>query len=92
MKPVIETSGTDMTVFLPAELDHPASDIIRRETDRIMGKIYIRTIIFDFAETKFMDSSGIGLIMGRYSCLILPLSFFRQRCFTADYHYFTDTG
>ena len=65
MKPVIETSGTDMTVFLPAELDHPASDIIRRETDRIMGKIYIRTIIFDFAQTKFMDSSGIGLIMGR---------------------------
>ena len=69
MKPVIETSRTDMTVFLPAELDHPASDIIRRETDRIMGKIYIRTIIFDFAQTKFMDSSGIGLIMGRYRAL-----------------------
>ena len=63
MKPVIETSGTDMTVFLPAELDHPASDIIRRETDRIMGKIYIRTIIFDFAQTKFMDSSGIAVAL-----------------------------
>ena len=69
MKPAIETRGTEMVVFLPEELDHPAADMIRRETDRIMGRIYIRTIVFDFAGTKFMDSSGIGLIMGRYRAL-----------------------
>ena len=39
------------------------------ETDRIMGQTYIKTIIFDFEETTFMDSSGIGLIMGRYRAL-----------------------
>lgn len=27
---------------------------------------HIRYVIFDFAETNFMDSSGIGVIMGRY--------------------------
>ena len=56
-----EKSGTVLTVHLPAELDHPASDEIRRDSDRIM--------IFDFSETVFMDSSGIGLLMGRYRAL-----------------------
>ena len=66
MKPVFETTGTCLNIKLPKEVDHPASELIRRESDRIMGKIYIRTICFDFGETIFMDSSGIGLIMGRY--------------------------
>lgn len=69
MRPVFETQGTCLNVKLPAELDHPSSDLIRRETDRIMGKIYIRTICFDFEDTIFMDSSGVGLIMGRYRAL-----------------------
>ena len=34
-----------------------------------MGKIYIRTICFDFGDTVFMDSSGVGLLMGRYRAL-----------------------
>ena len=69
MKPVFETTGTCLNIKLPEELDHPASELIRRESDRIMGKIYIRTICFDFGETIFMDSSGIGLIMGRYRAM-----------------------
>ena len=69
MKPVFETEGTCLFIRLPKELDHPASDQIRRESDRIMGKIYIRSICFDFEDTIFMDSSGIGLIMGRYRAL-----------------------
>ena len=32
MKPEFETQGTALTVRLPAELDHPVSDEIRRET------------------------------------------------------------
>ena len=46
MKPVFETTGTCLNIKLPEELDHPASELIRRESDRIMGKIYIRTILF----------------------------------------------
>ena len=59
MKPVFETTGTCLNIKLPEELDHPASELIRRESDRIMGKIYIRTICFDFGNTVFMDSSGV---------------------------------
>lgn len=67
--PDFKTEGACLYVTLPAELDHPASDCIRRETDRIMDRLYIKTIVFDFSETTFMDSSGIGLIMGRYRAL-----------------------
>lgn len=66
---MITTEGTYLTVVLPEEVDHPVADYIRQETDRIMGKIYIRTIIFDFRKTIFMDSSGVGMIMGRYRAL-----------------------
>ena len=58
-----------MTVHLPVDLDHPVSDSIRRETDRIIGQQYIKNMVFDFSETVFMDSSGIGLLMGRYRAL-----------------------
>ena len=66
-----EKSGTVLTVHLPAELDHPASDEIRRDSDRIIGHNYIKNMIFDFSETVFMDSSGIGAIMGRYRLIRL---------------------
>lgn len=69
MGSMFETSGNCLTIHLPKELDHPVSDEIRKESDRIMGERYIKTILFDFASTKFMDSSGIGLIMGRYRAL-----------------------
>lgn len=58
-----------LMIKLPEELDHPAADLIRKETEKIMSKTYIRGIIFDFEDTLFMDSSGIGLIMGRYRAL-----------------------
>lgn len=69
MEPVFETIGTCLRVTLPGEVDHLASEVIRRETDRIMGHLYIRTMEFDFSRTDFMDSSGIGLLMGRYRAL-----------------------
>ncbi len=69
MNPLFTAEGSCLTIALPRELDHPASDSIRRESDRIMSRQFIRTIVFDFADTSFMDSSGIGLIMGRYRAL-----------------------
>ena len=65
MKPVFETTGTCLNIKLPEELDHPASDEIRRDSDRIIGHNYIKNMIFDFSETVFMDSSGIGILIGR---------------------------
>ena len=58
MEPVFKTEGTCLTIILPGEVDHPVSDYVRKTADRIMEKIYIKTIEFDFSETTFMDSSG----------------------------------
>ena len=54
------------TIFLPEDVDHHNAEEIKREADRLIDREHIRYIIFDFADTGFMDSSGIGVIMGRY--------------------------
>ena len=69
MSEFFELEGSLLTVRLPVEVDHPVSDLIRWKSDRIMADTYIRTMVFDFCKTCFMDSSGIGLLMGRYRAL-----------------------
>lgn len=68
-KPCFQMENATLTVKLPEEVDHPVSEVIRRETDRYMNERYVRRLIFDFKETSFMDSSGIGMIMGRFRAL-----------------------
>ena len=55
-----------LTIFLPEDVDHHNAEEIKREADRLIDREHIRYIIFDFADTGFMDGSGIGVIMGRY--------------------------
>lgn len=72
MKPVFETTGTCLSIKLPSELDHPASDLIRKESDRIMGKIYVRTICFDFGDTVFMVAQELAClwdVIGPLECV-----------------------
>lgn len=58
-----------LVVYLGKELDHHVAKIIREETGQYIEYCKIKNIIFDFKNTNFMDSSGIGLIMGRYKLL-----------------------
>ena len=62
-------SGTALTVHLPAELDHCSSQQLRQEIDRLIRVRNIRSILFDFGDTEFMDSSGIGMLLGRYKMI-----------------------
>jgi len=48
MNDLFELKDSVLTVYLPQDLDHPQSDLIRKETDRIMSRIYVKKIIFDF--------------------------------------------
>lgn len=52
--------------ILSAELDHHVARDVREEVDSILMKKQIDYIIFDFQYVNFMDSSGIGVIIGRY--------------------------
>ena len=61
-----EVQETCLTIFLPGELDHHNAEEIRKRSDYLIDQNHIRYVIFDFTDTTFMDSSGIGVIMGRY--------------------------
>ncbi len=60
-----------LTIFLPKEVDHHNAEEIRKNADAMIEKNHIKYVIFDFGETEFMDSSGIGAIMGRYRLIRL---------------------
>ena len=55
---------------LSAELDHHVARDVREEVDSILMKKQIDYIIFDFQCVNFMDSSGIGVIIGRYKKIV----------------------
>ena len=48
------------------EIDHHAVEKIRRKVDLEIEKHIPRKVVFDFTNVTFMDSAGIGLILGRY--------------------------
>ena len=54
-----------LTIFLPKEVDHHNAEEVKKSADAI------KYVIFDFEQTDFMDSSGIGVIMGRYRMICL---------------------
>lgn len=60
-----------LTIYLPAEVDHHNAEEMKREADKLIGRDHIKYVIFDFENTDFMDSSGIGVIMGRYKTISL---------------------
>lgn len=61
-----EVDNEAMIYYLPRELDHYAADSLKRKTEEIFLQQKIKYLIFDFEKTVFMDSSGIGLITGRF--------------------------
>ena len=55
-----------LCVKLPEEIDHHKSAYISENADRLILAEQVSNVVFDFEDTRFMDSSGIGVIMGRY--------------------------
>ena len=62
-------TGTTLTVHLPSEVDHHSTELLQREMDQLIQSRNIRCILFDFGDTVFMDSSGIGMLLGRYKMI-----------------------
>ncbi len=55
-----------LTVRLTGELDHNAADGLRGELDGLIDETGARRLVLDLSGLEFMDSSGVGLIIGRY--------------------------
>ena len=62
----IETTPTEMTAFLSGELDHHTARGMREQVDAAVERSSVSRLRLDFSGVGFMDSSGIGLVMGRY--------------------------
>ena len=54
-----------LLVHVPRELDHHEANQLRQEAERMIDACRVRQLVFDFSRTEFMDSSGIGVIIGR---------------------------
>lgn len=55
-----------LTARLTGELDHHSVKYIRENIDRELIRKGVRNLAMDFSEVSFMDSSGLGVVMGRY--------------------------
>lgn len=55
-----------LTILLPKEIDDHVAIVLREELDRQISMRKTEELVFDFMNTEFMDSSGIGMILGRY--------------------------
>lgn len=61
-----ELCGQCLVIYITSDLDHHTVSDLREKADRMIQAGNARHLIFDFEDVDFMDSSGIGLIMGRY--------------------------
>lgn len=58
-----------LVVSVSGEIDHHSASSMRREVDNIIWNRTPTHLILDMSEVDFMDSSGLGFIMGRYALL-----------------------
>lgn len=59
----------DIIAYLSGEIDHHLAKGIREEIDSAVERIIPEHLVLDFGGVTFMDSSGIGLVMGRYKLM-----------------------
>lgn len=69
MKLHYDIDSSCLTAVLDGEIDHHIAGMVRMEVDTAIYAHSPRTLVLDFGNVTFMDSSGIGLIMGRYKIL-----------------------
>ena len=65
----IEIAGEWMTARLLGDIVHHSARELRDSTDSAVLTGQIRELELDFRDVSFMDSSGIGLVMGRYKLM-----------------------
>lgn len=65
----IDFDGETLYCRLSGEIDHHTALPIRLETDDRIENCRPSRTVLDFTDVSFMDSSGIGLVMGRYKLL-----------------------
>ena len=58
-----------LEVKLVGEIDHHSAVSVRSNIDGLIFDLRPQKVVLDLSEISFMDSSGLGLIMGRYALI-----------------------
>ena len=58
-------AGATLAAYLTGEIDHHSAQTLRREIDAQIDARLPELLTLDFSGVTFMDSSGVGLILGR---------------------------
>lgn len=66
MKTEYNNERKQLLLKITEEIDHHTCEKIRKRADYEIQIHIPKKVIFDFKEVTFMDSSGIGMIIGRY--------------------------
>ena len=70
MPVALKLKNNTLTVCLKGDIDHHTAPAIRESIDDAIAVNHnANHIILDFSGVTFMDSSGVGLVMGRYRLL-----------------------
>lgn len=62
----LERKGTVLLVRLVGELDHHAAEQLRTKVEKEFENGELKHIVLNLEHLSFMDSSGLGVILGRY--------------------------
>ncbi|MFB9761995.1 anti-sigma F factor antagonist [Ectobacillus funiculus] len=62
----LEVKQDVLCIRLEGELDHHTAEALRTEVTEMLEKKRIHHIILNLESLSFMDSSGLGVILGRY--------------------------
>ena len=65
----IEKNKNLTTDYLSGEIDHHSAAFLREAIDKAAVAVNPKELNLDFMGVSFMDSSGIGLVMGRYKLM-----------------------
>lgn len=65
-----EKHGSELIVCLSGDIDHCRSKKIREEIENLLSDRQVRSLCLDFTDVSFMDSSGVGMIIGRYKTMM----------------------
>lgn len=61
-----EIKNSALFIYMCGELDEYSATFVRNELDYVLSNANYNQIIFDMTELEFMDSTGIGVLIGRY--------------------------
>jgi len=61
-----ETNNNALLIYMCGELDEYSANFVRNQLDYILSNYSYNQIVFDMTDLDFMDSTGIGVLIGRY--------------------------